>query len=289
MYFTTLVVSGVANGCLYALVALGLVLIYKSQDMINWVQGEFLLVGGFAAYIAIADFGLSYWLAFPIGVLAGSVLGLFLEVVLVRRVADQPHMTLVMLTLGMSIMIKGFARIPFSDIYTLPPLIGGSAVNVLGVRVAPQTLLTIGASLGLAALLFLLFRFSSFGRQMVATQQNRRGAQFVGINVDRVYSLTWVIAAAIGAAAGILTGPTTLLFPDMGNAFLLKAFAAAVLGGFSSAPGAIVGGIAIGVIEMLCGGYLDTKLIEVSSYIIIIVVMFVRPNGLFGKSSERRV
>jgi branched-chain amino acid transport system permease protein len=289
MYFLTLVISGIANGSLYALVALGLVLIYKAQDMVNWLHGEFLLVGGFTAYISISYFGLPYLIAFPLGVAAGCLLGFLFEAICVRRVADQPHMILVMLTLGMSILIKGAARLPFSDIYTLPPMVNGAPLNIFGVKITAQSGFNILAAFILAGLLFLLFRFTSLGRQMVATQQNHRGAQVVGINIRRVYSYTWVIAAGIGAAAGILTAPTTLLFPDMGSAFLLKAFAAAVLGGFGSAPGAIVGGILIGVIEMLCGGYVSTTLIDVSAYLVIIVVMFVRPQGLFGKPTERRV
>lgn len=285
-----LLFAGLANGSLYALLALGLVLIYKSQDMVNWAHGEFLMAGAFIGYAAYQQLGLPYPVAFAAAALGGGLLGFLIERVLVRPLAHHPHITLAMLTVGIAITLRGLARLPFgTDIYAFPPAFGAVPLNVAGLIIAPQALLNIVAALSLAAGLFILFRYTSIGRQMRAAQQSPTGASMVGVNVNGIYALTWGIAATIGAVAGFLAAPLTLLYPDMGAAYLLKAFAAAVVGGFGSAPGAIVGGLAIGIVEMLTGGLVSTQLMPIAAYVLIIAVMFVRPQGIFGQKGSTRV
>ena len=287
----TLIVAGLANGSLYALVALGLVLIYKTQDLVNFAHGEILMVGAFMGYTIFQILGWPYPLALIAAVFLCGVMGALIERVAFRRLAHEHHITLVMVTVGLSFTLRGAARLPFgADIYTFPPLFKDTGLIVLGsVAISPQSLVTIGIALLLTLLLFFFFRSTTMGKQMRATQQNQLGAKLVGTNTGRIFSGTWALACAAGGAAGVLAGPVSLLYPDMGTNFLLKGFAAAVLGGFESIPGAVVGGLLVGVIEVLFGGYVSTAFQHVSPFFIIIIVLFVRPHGLFGHKPTHKV
>src|SRR5690606_24949702 len=189
-----------------------------------------------------------------------------------------------------SLMIKGAARVPFGgDIFYFPPLFSSGPVNILGVAVAPQSILIVVAAALLTLLLQLLFKYTTLGKQMRATASNLAGARVVGINIGRIHATTWALASALGAAAGVLAGPITLLHPEMGSMGLLKGFAAAVLGGFGSLPGAIVGGLLLGVIEMIFGFYVSTQFMNVSPFIVIIFVLLLFPRGLLGEKEVKRV
>lgn len=287
----TLIVAGLANGSLYALVALGLVLIYKTQDVVNFAHGEILMIGAFIGYTAFDVLHLPYAVSFLAAVLLGGVMGAVIERVAFRRIAHHHHITLAMVTVGLSFALRGGARVPYGmDIYTFPPVFGASPpIQVGSAIIAPQSLVTIGAALVLSAALLLFFRLTTVGKQMRATQQNLAGATIIGIDTGRIFSVTWALAAAVGAGAGVLAAPISLLYPDMGTGFLLNGFAAAVLGGFESIVGAIVGGLLVGVIQMLFGGYVSTAFQHISAFCIIIVVLFVRPHGLFGRKPIHRV
>jgi len=291
MDFVTLVVAGLAFGSLYSLVALGLVLIYKTQDVVNFAHGEVLMIGAFVGFTVFQTFGWAYPVAIVGAILACGFLGAVIERLAFRPLADQHHITLAMVTVGLSFALKGAARLRFgADIYTFPPIFGSTAPIIVGTAViTPQSLVTIGVALLLTLLLFVFFKSTSMGKQMRATQQNLMGAKLVGINTGRIFSATWALSCAAGGAAGVLAGPVSLLYPDMGATFLLKGFAAAVLGGFESVPGAIIGGLLSGVIEMLFGGYVSTAFQHVSAFVIIILVLFFRPHGLFGRKPIHRV
>lgn len=170
---TTLLVAGLANGSLYAMLALGLVLIYKAQDMVQFGYGEFFMAGAFIGFVCYVNLGLNYPLAFLIAVAFGAMLGLCAERFLIRPIADSPHVTLVMATVGMSFVIKGVARIWFNqDIYVLPPVFGGDPIPVLGTVIAPQSILVVGTSIVFMLALLLLFRYTAIGKQMRATAEN---------------------------------------------------------------------------------------------------------------------
>lgn len=287
----TLIAAGLASGSLYALVALGLVLIYKTQDVVNFAHGEILMVGAFIGFTAYDVLELPYPLAFLSAVLLGGVLGAVIERTAFRRLAHHHHITLAMVTVGLSFALKGAARVPFGmDIYTFPPIFGGAPpVHFGNAIIAPHSLVTIAVAAAIALGLFAMFAWTKIGKQMRATQQNMTGARIVGINTGMIFSSTWALAAAVGAAAGMLAAPVSLLYPDMGASFLLKGFAAAVLGGFDSIAGAIVGGLLVGLIEILFGGYVSTAFQDISAFVIIIIVMFFRPHGLFGRKPVHRV
>jgi len=266
------------------------VLIFKAQDMVQFGYGEFFMAGAFIGYVCYVNLALPYAVAFLIAVVCGAVLGLAVERGLIRPIADSPHVTLVMATVGMSILIKGFARIWFSqDIYVLPPVFGGDPIPILGTVIAPQSILVIVTSLVFMLGLLLLFKFTKIGKQMRATAENLTGARLVGVNVGLVFAMTWGISSAMGAAAGMLAAPVTLLYPDMGTRPLLKAFAAAVMGGFGSIPGAIVSALAIGVCELYIGVLVGSHTIDVLTFAIIMIVIVLRPKGLFGTADAKRL
>jgi branched-chain amino acid transport system permease protein len=286
----TLVVAGLEVGSLYALMALGLVLIYQTQSIVNFAHGELLMAGAFVGYVAFEPMSWPFPIALLLAVLSSTILGAMIERVVIRPLARQPHATLAMATVGVSVAIRGAARIPFgSDILTFPPILSAAPIFIGPLLISAQTLLTIGLAVAISVAIFLLIWKTRLGREIRATQQNYVGAKVVGINTGKVYSLSWALASGVGGAAGVLAAPLTLLYPDMGTAFLLKGFAAAVLGGFGSATGAVAGGLIIGILEKLVGAYLSTYLIDVSTYIVIIAVVFVRPQGLFGRRLTARV
>ncbi len=290
MDLLTLVVAGLANGSLYALVALGLVLIYKAQDVVNFAHSEILMAGAFIGFTVYTQFHMPYYVAFLAAVVLGGVLGAVIERLGFRRLAHHHHITLAMVTVGLSVFLKGIARLIWgADIYSLPPAVSADPIMIAGSAIAPQQLLTIGVALALTVVVFVFFTYTTLGKQMRGTQQSIIGASLVGIDTGRIFSSTWAMAAALGAVAGMLAAPISLIYPDMGTSFLLKGFAAAVLGGFESVPGAIVGAMIIGIIEMLFGGYISTAFQQVSSYIILVGVLLLRPHGLFGTKASKRV
>lgn len=291
MSLLTLIIAGIAHGSLYALVAIGLVLIYKTQGIVNWAHGELLMIGAFAGYSVHVMAGMPYWLAIIIAIIVGGLVGALMNLLAFRRLIHEHHATMALVAIGFSVMLKGLARLPFgSDVYTMPPVLAGAGpLQIGGAIVSAQSALTIAVAVVLTSCLLLFYRYTRTGKQMQAVQQNEIGARIVGVNTNRIFSITWALAAGVGAIAGLLAGPTSLLFPDMGSEFLLKGFAAAVLGGFTSVTGAIIGGLLVGIIEMLIGGYVSTSFQQVSPFLIIIVVLLVMPHGLFGQRSVERV
>ena len=291
MTILTLAIAGIAHGSLYALVALGLVLIYKTQGIVNWAHGELLMIGAFIGYTVHVVLGLPYWLAVLAAILGGGLVGVVMERIAFRHLVHEHHATMALVAIGFSVMLKGLARLPFgADIYTMPPIAPDmGAIRIGGAIVSAQSAVTIAVTVALTIILLIFYRYSRTGKQMQAVQQNVTGARIVGVNTGRIFSLTWLLAAGVGAIAGVMAGPTSLLYPDMGSEFLLKGFAGAVLGGFTSVSGAIVGGLLVGIIEMLVGGYVSTAFQQVSPFLIIILVLLLMPNGLFGRRLVERV
>ncbi len=282
--------AGLSNGALYALMALGLVLIYQTQSFIPFVNGEFFTGGAFLGFTAFNVLALPYWMSFIVAVLCGAFIGLVTERFAIRPIAKSHHLSLVMATAGASIILQGLARTRWGDdIYTMPPIFSGAPVDIAGVPVAQQNLVVIGVTAVIAVLLFAFFAHAKLGKQMRAVAQSLTGAQIVGISPVRVYRYTWTLSGAMGGAAGVLAAPIMLLYPDMGGIILIKGFAAAVLGGLTSIPGAILGGVLIGVSEQLIGGYIGTAFIEISAFVVIMVVLLVRPQGLLGTNTVGRV
>lgn len=278
-----LIVSGLAVGCVYALVALGMTVLFRATTVVNFGHGEFFMLGAFIVYVARESFAWPYLAAIPAACLALFLIGLAIERGLMRPLQHAPHISLAMMTVAFSFLFRGIARFFYGrDITQLPPLLQGAPVMIGGVVLLPQDILVIGTSLAVVAIFFLFFQYTQTGKIIQAASQNPKGAALVGIDLPFFHALMWGIAAIVGALAGILIAPMTLVYPDMGGHVLIRAFAAMTLGGFGSLPGAVVGGLTLGVCENLMGGYVSSALVEIAAYLIIIAVLLVRPQGLFG-------
>lgn len=285
------ILSGVSIGCVYGLVALGFVLIFKATEVINFAQGELLMLGAFISYSLITFLHFPYWAALLATIILMGFFGLALERTVLRSLVGEPVYAIVIVTIGISFflrsvvsMIPGWGtdthgfQTPFTEkfVRTGPLVISWEYLSIILMTTA------------LILILFSFFRFTRIGTAMRATSQNQLAAVYMGISVTKVFSLTWTIAAALGGIGGILLSPITFVHMNMG--FIgLKAFPAAVLGGFGSLPGAIVGGLIIGISESLSGYYLPEGWKDVAAWIILIGVLIVRPQGLFGIQEKKKV
>ena len=287
--FLQLTLNGLAVGCIYGLVALGFVLIYKATELVNFAQGDLLMLGAFVAYMAIVLWGLDYWVGFLIAVAVIAIFGAVLDMTVLRRVIGQPQFAVVMLTIGLGAMFRTFASVTWgSEIYTLPTPFSG-VTNIAGVTLSHQYLSIIAGTLILCGMLYAFFTYTRIGIAMQATSQNQLAAYYMGIPVKTIFSLVWAISAGVATSAGILLAPVTLIDINMGLAVALKAFAAAVVGGFGSIPGALVGGITIGLIELYAGATLPDGFKDTAPYIVLLMMLAVRPQGLFGTLGRKKV
>jgi len=289
--FLQLIISGVAQGCIYGLIALGFVLIYKATETVSFAQGELMMLGAFAGLACMAFLGFPFWLAVPCAIAAMAAFGVLAERVVIRPILGQPAFSIVMLTIGIGYVARGvITMVPNigTDTHTLPvpykDEIWKAGTLVLNV----EQMVVIASTAVLSALLYAMFKYSKLGVAMQASSQNQLAAYYMGIPVKRLNGLVWGLAAAVAAIAGLLLAPITFVHANMG--FIgLKAFPAAVVGGFGSLPGAIVGGLLIGVVESLSGFYLPDGFKDTAAYIVVLLMLVVKPNGLFGETLRKKV
>ena len=286
-----LALSGIAIGCVYALVALGFVLIYKATETVNFAQGELMMLGGFFAYTATALMGWPYWAAIVFAVLVMAVFGMGVERIVLRPVLGQAQFTVVMVTIGVGYVMRGVvSMVPGwgTDTYKIANPFADKVINIGGAAISLEQLMIIVMTAALCAVLFLFFRFTRIGIAMQASSQNQLAAYYMGIPVSRINTLIWGLSAAVATFAGILLAPLTFVHANMG--FIgLKAFPAAVVGGFGSIPGAIVGGLVIGLVESFAGYYLPEGFKDIAAYIVVLLVLIFKPSGLFGDKLRKKV
>ena len=291
MAFVQLLISGVALGCIYALIALGFVLIYKATETVNFAQGELMMLGAFGGLVLMKSAGLSFWAAAPLAVLGMLALGIVLERLVIRPILGQPQFTVVMLTIGVGYTARGLiSMIPGigTETSTLDVPYKGQVLSLGGAVISVEQVAVIGMTALLCGGLYLMFRYSKLGLAMQAASQNQLAAYYMGIPVRRLNGLVWGLSAAVAAMAGLLLAPITFVHANMG--FIgLKAFPAAVVGGFGSLPGAIVGGLVIGLVEAFAGFYLPEGFKDVAAYVVVLVMLVVKPNGLFGGALRKKV
>ncbi|PYM19086.1 MAG: branched-chain amino acid ABC transporter permease [Candidatus Rokuibacteriota bacterium] len=286
---TSQVVSGLATGCVYALIALGFVLIFKATDVVNFAQGEFVMASGFISYTLLIRFGLSYWVVLLVTIVVSGVMGVILERVVVRPIMDAPIFSIVIATIGASTVLRSSAGIVYGyDVLPLPTIFSKDPIRMGVLSFTVMDAGVIGSSLVIMMALYLFFTRTKTGMAMRATAQSQTAARLMGVSVKGIFSLTWAISAAIGGVAGVLIAPIIYLDPNLG-VIGVKAFAGAILGGFGSIPGAIVGGMLLGILENLSGYFFNAGIKQVSTYILLIVVLVVRPSGLFGAVAVKRV
>jgi branched-chain amino acid transport system permease protein len=289
--FLQIVISGSAQGCIYGLIALGFVLIYKATETVSFAQGELVMLGAFGGLAAMGFMGLPFWLAVPIAIAAMALLGIVLERLVIRPILGQPVFSIVMLTIGVGYVARGLiTMIPGigTDTHTLAVPYKDEVWNLGALVLNVEQVVVIMATLVLCIGLFAVFKYSKVGIAMQASSQNQLAAYYMGIPVKTLNGLVWGLAAAVAAIAGLLLAPITFVHANMG--FIgLKAFPAAVVGGFGSLPGAIVGGLIIGIVESLSGFYLPDGFKDVAAYIVVLVMLVVMPNGLFGEKLRKKV
>jgi branched-chain amino acid transport system permease protein len=283
------VVSGLATGSIYALMALSLVIIYNATRTLNFAQGEMLMVSTFIGWAAQRLFDLSLVLTLLVAVVAAGLMGWLVERVIIRHAIGATHWDVLIITLGLSLMLRAAAGLVWThDEFPFPSFFGSRPVVLGPVRLAPVSLGIIAASLALMTALYALFTATRLGRAMRAVAQNQRAARLMGISVERVYSRSWMLAAMVGAVAGVLVAPVVFLSSKMGL-IVINGFTAAVIGGFGSMPGAVLGGMLLGVIENLAPLYLPSGIRYSVPFLVLIAILLVRPAGLLGRVEQRKV
>ncbi len=287
--FLQLVFSGLTVGAVYALVALGFTLIYNASDVINFAQGDFVMIGGMGTVFLTAA-GLALPVAAFIAIVAAVIVGLALHRFAIQPARGASPVALIMITIGASIFIRGVAQIVFDkQFHSLPAFSGSDPIHLGGATILPQSLWVMGGALVVVAGLYAFLEHTLLGKAVLATAANRMAARLVGINVTVILALAFGVSAAIGAVAGILVTPITLTRFDVGTLFALKGFAAAMLGGMGNPIGAVVGGLLIGLLETFGAGYLSSTYKDAVAFVAILLVLLFMPRGLFGGRSVERV
>lgn len=281
--------QGASTGAIYSLVALGLVLGYKATEVLNFAHGDILMLSAFLGWWLIDGVGLPFWAVLPLVVLVIAVFSYLLEARVMRVIVGQPQFAGVMLTIGIGFMIRGGVSMVFGpDSRTYDTPWTGQTTRIGGAVVADLNLVIVAAALAVTALLYVFMARTSLGVAIQAASQNQLAAYLSGVRVKRLNSLVWAISGAIAALCGLLLAPISLV--DLSLWFvMLKAFSALVLGGFGSVPGAIVGGLLIGLIEQFSGVYLPDGFKDVMPYLVLIAVLVFFPKGLLGEAHGRRV
>ncbi|MGM0428473.1 MAG: branched-chain amino acid ABC transporter permease, partial [Thermodesulfobacteriota bacterium] len=284
------VISGIAVGSSYALMGLAMVLIYKTSEVVNFAQGEMALISCFLTYMVLEYHGFPFYVAFPGALVFAAFLGFFLEFAVLRRAKEPNILGMIIITIGLEMILLGVVSWKFgADPKTMPfPISPWDSVALGEIFVSALEVLTFMVALTVMVILFLFLRYSKLGVAMKATQQNNMAARLMGIRTNRILMITWGISSVVGCLAGLLISPTTMQ-PYMMWDPMLKGFAAAVMGGMTSLPGAVFGAYVIGVIENLFGGYVSIEFKSVVAFAIIVLVLCIKPSGLFARHYVKKV
>ena len=293
-FFLQLVVTGAALGMVYALIAIGFVIILKCSQAFNIAQGHFVMIGGYLGYTFLVMFNLPIWASLVLAILVAMVMGLVIERLTLRPLVGQPEVAVIMMTIALASMLEGVATLVWGGQYkTYHGVLPSFTLKLGEISVPPESLIGLVVSLITVTILWLFFNYTKFGLAMRATAEDLKVVQSLGIKATSVYAVSWMIASVVGVVGGILLGAVsgaTVALSQIG----LKAFAVVLLGGVNSIGGAILAGIILGVLENVAAGYLDPLLpggglANVFPFIAIIIVLVFRPHGLFGLASIERI
>lgn len=280
---------GLSVGSTYALIALGITLVYRGMDLINFAQGELFMAGAFMGYVFHVDIGLPIWLALPCAMIASLALGAALERVFLRRIESASPLTLFMMTVALFILLRSAAQLIFgSSAYRFPPF-SDRVIDLAGVQIGMQYLIIIAVSLIMMAALYWLFTKTKIGLSVRAVAQDKTTARMMGINVSRINCFTYALSALLGTVAGTVYAPIAVLSFDMGNLIMLKGFTAALLGGLGLVSGAVFGGYALGIIEQFGTLALSSAYKDMVSFSILLLIILLKPNGILGKKVVKKV
>jgi len=293
-FFLQLMVSGFALGMVYALIAIGFVIILKCSKAFNIAQGHFVMIGGYLGFTFLVTFHLPVWASLLAAVVAAIMLGLLVERLILRPMVGQPVLAIIMMTIALSVVLEGLATLIWGGEYkTYHGVLPTLTLKVGELSIPPETLIGVIVSIAVVAILMVFFRYTRSGLAMMATAEDEQVVQSAGIKVTTVYALSWVIACVVGVIGGIILGGVSGVMIPLANVGL-KAFAVVLLGGVNSIGGAIVAGIMVGVLENVAAGYLDPLLpggglANVFPFVIMIIVLIFRPYGLFGLAEIERI
>lgn len=287
--FLQLTLTGLTNGAILALAALGFVLIYKSSDVINFAQGEFLLIGAYLIYGMVVQVGLHWTLGMFITLLIAVLLGVLIERLILRPMIGEPIISIIMVTIGLSSLLRAVVSAIWGNLpRAFPAFIPTEPITILGAKIGADRLWAIAIAVVMLVLFSLFFRKSKEGIAMRAVADDQTAALSMGISVSHIFAWAWAIAAASAAIGGALVANIVGVGPELAN-FGLRVFPVVILGGLDSIPGAILGGVIIGLLETYTGGYIGQGLNQVLPFIVLIVILMVRPYGLFGQEIIERV
>jgi len=281
--------SGITLGAIYALVALGFTLIYNASHVINFAQGEFLMIGGMGT-VVLMDAGAPIYLAIPGAIMMAGVAGVLLHKLAIAPAKDADVVTLIIITIGASIFLRGLAQIFWGkDYHALPAFSDTESLSVGGAVLLTQSLWILGIAAVLVTALGLFFTRTALGKALLATSMNKDAASLVGIKTGAILTLAFGIAALLGAVAGVIVAPLTFTAYDIGIMLGLKGFIAAAIGGLGSSTGAILGGLLLGLAEAYTAGYISSDYKDAVPFVLILVILFFLPNGLLGSRAVERV
>jgi branched-chain amino acid transport system permease protein len=282
--------SGLSTGAIYALIGIGFSIIYNSTGIINFAQGEFVMLGGMLTLFFLDTLKLPLWLAIPSAVAATTMAGVLFERLAIRPLLKPTPINLVIITIGGSILLRGLSMLLWDkDTHALPPFSGEDPIAIGGATILPQHLWILGVTLVIIAANKFYFYYTISGKAMRACAYNRRAAGLVGIDVRRMVLFSFMISSAMGSVAGIIVAPLTMTAYDVGIMLGLKGFCAAIIGGMSSGVGTVAGGLILGVLESLGAGLISSGYKDAIAFIILLLILFIRPRGLFGKAQSERV
>ncbi|KAB2922094.1 MAG: branched-chain amino acid ABC transporter permease [Dechloromonas sp.] len=287
--FLQFLFSGVTVGATYALAALGFTLIYNASNVINFAQGEFIMLGGMLAVFFTMS-GLPLPVALALAIIVPAIVGVLVEKLAIEPVKGAETVTLIIITIGASLVIRGLVQVWLGkNTHSLPAFSGDEPIHILGATLLPQSLWVLGVTALVVIALWYFFNRTLQGKAMLATSFNRTAAELVGINTSWVLFMSFAMSAALGALGGILVTPITLTSYDVGIMLGLKGFVAAVVGGLGNGLGAVVGGLLVGVLEAMGAGYISSSYKDAIPFVLILFILFFMPRGLFGGKSTDRV
>ena len=287
--FLQFLFSGVTVGATYALAALGFTLIYNASNVINFAQGEFIMLGGMLA-VLFTQAGLPLPVALMLAIIVPAIVGVLIEKLAIEPVKGAETVTLIIITIGASLVIRGLVAVFLGkNTHSLPPFSGDAPIEILGATLLPQSLWVLGVTALVVVALWYFFNRTLQGKAMLATSVNRLAAELVGINTGWVLFMGFAMSAALGALGGSLLTPITMTSYDVGIMLGLKGFVAAVLGGLGNGLGAVVGGLLVGILEAMGAGYISSAYKDAIPFVLILFILFFMPRGLFGGKSTDRV
>ena len=288
--FLQLTLSGLSQGAIYALIGLSLTVVYRATTIVNFGHGDFVMAGAFVVYVLVIYLGIPYFFAAILALIILFILGLGVSRGFIDPIKSGPHIGFAMMSISLGYVLRGVARALWGrEVFPMPKVFDMEPIFWDDIVITGDVIFITGIVVIFLIVFFLIFYKTTIGTIIQAVYQSERGARLIGVNVQIFHQYMWGVGLAMGALAGILISPISLLHPDLGATFLIRGFAAMTLGGFGSLIGAVIGGLLLGVAEQNFGFYINSALIDITAYLVIVAVLVIRPAGLFGKRITVRV